>query len=361
MTRPENWKQGIKDFARTLGRRQINANDLVTLQESLLILDPNGISDINLRAWINRLRVVVMKTTKNATKGEIRGDDHALNQSNHFNAINNQIRKNNGKFRTDNAKSNAINNARRADILRAKKADLIEKNKHHHEPTLNEAGVRHAASYPIYAAEECIDKDGFVHVFVGSGYDPSDINGAIDAACDEACGGSSHRGGDRAIPNILWVVDGSYVTYDALGQKVEEIGGELIVSLPYTGTNCVNCDSIEKETQRSLLASYPNDNPRTDDKFMFTSAGKGTCRPRGVEIETPYPYYTGLLTCSKSMAEVGIRRGTESDRKKRKTVSSTSSSSSSSTSTSLLLPSAKKYKQNIKKKTVQTKLPFKFE
>ena len=334
MTRPTIWKGCIEDFARTLEGNKISADDLVTLQERLLLLDPNGISDINLRVWINKLRVVAVYTTKNAKKGDIREDDHALNQSNHFNAINNpinnQIRNDNGKLKTDNAKSNAIhnpihnpiNNARTAEILNAKKADLIAKNKDHHESTFDERYVQELAEYALHQAKQIIDDDGFVHVCGGAGHDssPDDLypgDGAINAACQELFAGSSHRG--DGTPNVV-NKDGSFVTIQEVSERAERIGGEIRIIVWYDGFNFVNADALEKMIHNLIFDFYPHEHRKADDRVMFTYAGMGTCRPKGITVETPYPCYTAMLTCNKSMADVGIRRGTESDKKKRKRV-----------------------------------------
>ena len=46
---------------------------------------------------------------------------------------------------------------------------------------------------------------------------------------------------------------------------------------------------------------------------MFVRAGKGTCQARGVAVYTPFPYYTGVLVCARSMKDLGIRLATKED------------------------------------------------
>ena len=166
----------------------------------------------------------------------------------------------------------------------------------------------------MHQAKQTIDEGGFVHVCGGAGHDSSDDDGAINAACEELFAGSSHRG--DGTPNVV-NEDGSFVTIQEVSDRAERIGGELRITVWYDGYNFVNADELEKMIHNLILDFYPHNHRKADDRVMFTYAGMGTCRPKGIKVETPYPCYTAMLTCNKSMADVGIRRGTESDKKKR--------------------------------------------
>jgi hypothetical protein len=74
---------------------------------------------------------------------------------------------------------------------------------------------------------------------------------------------------------------------------------------PYTGTNCVNADGLEKRVHKKLMG-WPQ------HRRMFTKAGAGTCKGKRA-AEVPFPYYTGVLVCAQSMKQIGIRLATKKD------------------------------------------------
>jgi hypothetical protein len=76
---------------------------------------------------------------------------------------------------------------------------------------------------------------------------------------------------------------------------------------PYSGTNCLNADGLEKRVQTKLIEmGWPA------VRRMFVHAGKGTCKGKR-EAKTPFPYYTCVLVCEQSMEQIGIRRATIKD------------------------------------------------
>jgi len=76
---------------------------------------------------------------------------------------------------------------------------------------------------------------------------------------------------------------------------------------PYTGTNCVNADELEKRVQTKLL-----DMEWPQDRRMFVRKGSGSCKGKRA-AGIPFPYYTGVLVCKQSMEQIGIRRATKKD------------------------------------------------
>ena len=73
--------------------------------------------------------------------------------------------------------------------------------------------------------------------------------------------------------------------------------------IPYIGINCLNADDLEERVQGKILdLGWPQ------HRRMFTRAGAGTCKGPATGWTTiPFPYYTGVLVCAKSMEQIGIR------------------------------------------------------
>ena len=114
-------------------------------------------------------------------------------------------------------------------------------------------------------------------------------------------------------------LDGSFIELNDLKSRVIRIGGELDVFIVYWGVNSVKCDAVEKQLHRQFIYLPSN-------RQMFRHCGMGTCVPKGISPSVPYPYYCAILTCNKSMEEMGIRRGSSDVDAPAKKVSSSSSS-----------------------------------
>jgi hypothetical protein len=209
----------------------------------------------------------------------------------------------NGKQKAANAKSNAINNAKRSKAIREANAQAILENKDHHEPTWDEATLERLATEIVKMIVDKCGPDGFVHVF-GGAWAGKDLNEAMEAECFGK-GKSRHA-----------------VFIDDTGRKFvryRDVSTHVELFAPYTGTNYLNADDLEKRVQKKLL-----DMEWPQDRRMFVHAGKGTCRgtrPKGM----PFPYYTGVLVCEQSMEQIGIRLATKKDHPPRKRKRSSSS------------------------------------
>ena len=133
--------------------------------------------------------------------------------------------------------------------------------------------------------------DGFVHV-CGGAWAGKDLNEAAEAEC-------FGRGRNR---HAVFIDDTGrkFVRYRDVSTHVE-------LFTPYTGTNCLNADGLEKRVQTKLIdMGWPQ------DRRMFVDAGKGTCKGKR-EAKIPFPYYTCVLICEQSMEDIGIRLATKKD------------------------------------------------
>ena len=176
-------------------------------------------------------------------------------------------------------------------------------NKDHHEPTWPEDTLEKKANDTVEMIVDKCGPDGFVHVF-GGAWAGKDLNEAAEAEC-------FGRGRNR---HAVFIDDTGrkFVRYRDVSTHVE-------LFTPYSGTNYLNADDLEKRIHEKLL-----DMEWPQDRRMFVHAGKGTCRgtrPKGM----PFPYYTGVLVCEQSMEQIGIRLATKKDHAPRKRKRSSSS------------------------------------
>jgi hypothetical protein len=212
------------------------------------------------------------------------------------------------KKRKESGKQEAADdkrNAKRAKATREANAQAILENKDHHEPTWDEDTLEKEATENVkYIVNGC-GRNGFVHVFVGA-WPGKKLKEAVEAEC---FGRGRHA---------VFIDGGRRVHYHHVSDHVKLL-------IPYTGTNYLNADGLEKRVQTKLIEmGWPQ------HRRMFVCKGKGTCKGKRA-AKIPFPYYTGVLVCAQSMEEIGIRLATTKDhapRKKRKRSSSSSSSSS---------------------------------
>ena len=209
----------------------------------------------------------------------------------------NNDRKN--KSRRENGKQKAAD-AKRSQALREANAQAILENKDHKEPTWDEDTLEKEA---IDAVEMIVDKcgrNGFVHVF-GGAWPGKKLKEAVEAEC---FGKGKHA---------VFIDGGRRVHYHHVSDHVKLL-------IPYTGTNCLNADDLEERVQKKILdLGWPQ------HRRMFTRAGAGTCKGPATGWTTiPFPYYTGVLVCDKSMEEIGIRLATKKDHAPKRKRSSSS-------------------------------------
>ena len=205
---------------------------------------------------------------------------------------------------TASGKQKAANDrfwAKVSQALREANAQAILDNKDHKEPTWDEATLERLATEIVkYIVDKC-GRNGFVHVF-GGAWAGKDLNEAAEAEC-------FGKGSSR---HAVFIDGGKFARYRDVSTHVE-------LFAPYSGTNHVNADDLEKRIHEKLIdMGWPQ------DRRMFVRKGAGSCRgtrPKGM----PFPYYTGVLICEQSMEQIGIRLATTKDhppRKKRKRSSS---------------------------------------
>jgi len=209
----------------------------------------------------------------------------------------NNARKN--KSRRENGKQKAAD-AKRSQALREANAQAILENKDHKEPTWDEDTLEKEAIDTVkYIVEKC-GRNGFVHVF-GGAWPGKKLKEAVEAEC---FGKGSHA---------VFIDGGRRVHYHHVSDHVKLL-------IPYTGTNCLNADDLEERVQGKLLdLGWPQ------HRRMFTRAGSGTCKGPATGWTTiPFPYYTGVLVCDKSMEEIGIRLATKKDHAPKRKRSSSS-------------------------------------
>ena len=195
----------------------------------------------------------------------------------------------------------AINNAKRSKAIREANAQAILENKDHHEPTWDEATLEKEATEIVEMIVEKCGRNGFVHVF-GGAWPGKDLNEAAEAEC-------FGKGKSRHAVFIDDTNGRKFVRYRDVSVHVE-------LFTPYTGTNCVNADELEKRVQTKLIdMGWPQ------HRRMFVRKGSGSCKGKRAP-GIPFPYYTGVLVCDQSMEQIGIRLATKKDHAKRKRSSS---------------------------------------
>jgi hypothetical protein len=206
----------------------------------------------------------------------------------------------NGKQKAANDKSNVRMCAKRSKALREANAQAILENKDHHEDTWDEDTLEKEATEIVkYIVEKC-GRNGFVHVF-GGAWPGKKLKEAVEAEC---FGNGKHA---------VFIDGGRHVHYHHVSDHVKLL-------IPYTGINCVNADDLEERVQGKLLdLGWPQ------HRRMFTKAGAGTCKGPATGWTTiPFPYYTGVLVCDKSMEQIGIRLATKKDHAPKRKRSSSS-------------------------------------
>jgi hypothetical protein len=201
-------------------------------------------------------------------------------------------RKENGKQEESNAKSSA----KRSKATREANARAILENKDHHEDPWPEDTLEKKANESVKMIVDKCGDNGFVHVF-GGAWPGKDLNEAMEAECFGK-GGSRHA-----------------VFIDDTGRKFvryRDVSTHVELFTPYTGTNCVNADGLEKRVQTKLIdMGWPA------HRRMFVCKGKGSCKGKRAP-QIPFPYYTGVLVCEQSMEQIGIRLATKKDHPPRK-------------------------------------------
>jgi len=201
-------------------------------------------------------------------------------------------RRENGKQEAANAKSNAINNAKKAKAIHEANKQAILENKDHHEPSWDEDMIEKEATGIVeYIVNGC-GRNGFVHVFVGA-WPGKKLKEAVEAEC---FGRGRHA---------VFIDGGRRVHYHHVSDHVKLL-------IPYTGTNCENADNLEERVQTKLIdMGWPQ------DRRMFVRKGSGSCKGKR-DAGMPFPYYTCVLVCDQSMEQIGIRLTTKKDRASRK-------------------------------------------
>jgi len=180
-------------------------------------------------------------------------------------------------------------NAKISKATREANAQAILENKDHHEPTWDEDTLEKKATDNVKRIVDKCGPDGFVQVFVGA-WAGKDLNEAMEAEC-------LGKGRGR---HAVFIDGGKFVRYRDVSAHVE-------LFAPYSGTNYLNADELEKRVQTKLI-----DMEWPQHRRMFVCKGKGSCRgtrPKGM----PFPYYTGVLVCEQSMEQIGIRLATKKD------------------------------------------------
>ena len=197
----------------------------------------------------------------------------------------NKRRSENGKRKVDYDKRNAkISKARREANVQA-----ILENKDHHEDTWDEDTLEKKATEIVEMIVDKCGPDGFVHV-CGGAWPGKDVNEAAEAECF----------GKFRNRHAVFIDGGKFVRYRDVSAHVE-------LFTPYSGTNCLNADGLEKRVQTKLIdMGWPQ------HRRMFVHAGMGSCKGKRA-AGIPFPYYTGVLVCEQSMEQIGIRLATKKD------------------------------------------------
>ena len=209
----------------------------------------------------------------------------------------------NVKRKRENGQQKAAND-KRSKATREANAQAILENKDHTEDTWDEDTLEKKATEIVEMIVEKCGPDGFVHV-CGGAWPGMTVNEAAEAEC-------FGRGGNR---HAVFIDDTGrkFVRYRDVSEYVE-------LFAPYSGTNCLNADGLEKRVQTKLIdMGWPQ------DRRMFVCKGKGSCKGKR-DARIPFPYYTCVLVCEQSMEQIGIRLATKKDHAPRKRKRSSSSS-----------------------------------
>jgi len=198
--------------------------------------------------------------------------------------------------------ANDRNNAKRSKATREANAQAILANKDHKEDTWDEDTLGKKATDIVEMIVEKCGPDGFVHV-CGGAWPGKDLNEAIEAEC-------FGKGRSR---HAVFIDDTGrkFVRYRDVSEYVE-------LFAPYSGTNCLNADGLEKRVQTKLI-----DMEWPQHRRMFVCKGKGSCKGKR-DAKTPFPYYTCVLVCEQSMEQIGIRLATTKDHASKRKRSSSS-------------------------------------
>ena len=184
--------------------------------------------------------------------------------------------------------------AKKAKARHEANVKAILANKDHKEPPWPEDTLEKKATGIVKMIVDKCGDNGFVQVF-GGAWPGKEVNEAMEAEC-------FGRGSSR---HVVFIDDGKFVRYRDVSTHVE-------LFAPYSGTNCVNADGLEKRVQTKLIdMGWPQ------DRRMFVRKGSGSCKGKR-EAGIPFPYYTGVLICEQSMEQIGIRRATKKDHPPRK-------------------------------------------
>jgi len=209
---------------------------------------------------------------------------------------NGQAKKKEQKYKESGKRKSANDrtNAKISKATREANARAISENKDHQEPTWDEATLERLATDTVEMIDDRCGDNGFVHVF-GGAWACKDLNEAMEVEC-------FGKGRGR---HAVFIDGGKFARYRDVSTHVE-------LFAPYSGTNHVNADDLEKRIHEKLIEMrWPQ------HRRMFRVAGAGTCRGTR-EAKIPFPYYTGVLVCAQSMEEIGIRLATKKDHASRK-------------------------------------------
>ena len=305
MGHPETFRAAIEKGVRDIADGKLRKLDKSEKQQLLAILRkrddcPVGWKNIDpkkQRSLLVGLHKAIVKLVNPAKVKAASNRNHKRRRENGKQKATNDR---NVKRRRENGKAkeySAIYSARRSRARRKANAQAILENKDHHEDTWDEARLEKEATDIVEMIAEKCGVNGFVHV-CGGAWPSKNLKKAMEAEC-------FGKGRNR---HAVFIDGGKFVRYRDVSAHVELL-------TPYSGTNCLNADELEKLVHQKLLSmGWPQ------HRRMFTRAGAGTCRGTRA-VETPFPYYTGVLVCARSMKDIGIRLATKKDhapkRKKR--------------------------------------------
>ena len=161
------------------------------------------------------------------------------------------------KYRENGKKKDAAdrNNAKTSAKIREANAQAILANKDHHEATWDEDTLEKKATEIVEMIVEKCGRNGFVHV-CGGAWAGKDLNEAAEAEC-------FGRGGNR---HAVFIDDSKFVRYRDVSTHVE-------LFTPYTGTNRLNADGLERRVHTKLIdMGWPQ------HRRMFVRKGAGSCK-----------------------------------------------------------------------------------
>ena len=178
-------------------------------------------------------------------------------------ARNNKRNRENGQQKIWNDKKSA----KEAQAIREANRQAILANKDHHEATWDEDTLEKKATEIVEMIVDKCGRNGFVHV-CGGAWAGKDLNEAAEAEC-------FGRGGNR---HAVFIDDSKFVRYRDVSTHVE-------LFTPYTGTNCLNADGLEKRVHTKLIdMGWPQ------HRRMFVRKGAGSCKGKRA-AKIPFPYY----------------------------------------------------------------------